>query len=296
MLNPPSEPSDTNPVSTGLEPPQLPPTQPPVQPPPPQPRSEPGDFSGEDNTATPRPWWGLGDIFLAAVVILVFSTVVALPFVIYEELQRTDSPSDGLTGSPSLPALGIITGLFAQQLAMGVWPIWVAKWKGFGANHDFGFSFRPVDVVLGLSSGVALLILSAVVGAVTSALVGLENPDEASNTALLTDNRDSPLLYLVIFAVVIGAPLSEELFFRGLLLRSVEKRWNVHAGVVVSTIAFTAVHFTGASLVATTVLFASVATLGIGLALLSVTTNRLGAPIVAHATINGVAVLVGLLT
>ena len=43
--------------------------------------------------------------------------------------------------------------------------------------------------------------------------------------------------------VVVGAPIIEELFFRGLLMRSIQARWNDSLALVASSLFFALVHF-----------------------------------------------------
>ncbi len=91
--------------------------------------------------------------------------------------------------------------------------------------------------------------------------------------------------------VVIGAPFSEELLFRGLVLRSVQKRWGTVAGVIGSLVLFVPVHLADGGVFSDgqIVLWLSIATLGTALAIAAVVTERLAAPIIAHVIINGLA-------
>jgi membrane protease YdiL (CAAX protease family) len=134
------------------------------------------------------------------------------------------------------------------------------------------------------------LFVAGIAATVTSALVGLEDESLAENTQILTDFEDSPWLYALLFIVVVGAPFSEEILFRGLIMRSIQKRWGVVAGVIGSLLIFVPIHiadgglFTGGQLV----LWASIASLGAVLSIAAVKTERLAAPIIAHMIINGI--------
>ena len=88
---------------------------------------------------------------------------------------------------------------------------------------------------------------------------------------------------LVLFLAV-GAPLVEELFFRGLLFRALLGRTPVPVAVVVSALLFALAHFEA-------VQFAGLAVFGMVLALLAWRTGRLTPGIGAHAAFNAVAVL-----
>lgn len=80
-----------------------------------------------------------------------------------------------------------------------------------------------------------------------------------------------------------GAPLVEELFFRGLLLRALLGRTPVPVAVVISALLFGLAHFEA-------VQFAGLAAFGVILALLAWRTGRLMPGIGAHAAFNMAAV------
>ena len=84
--------------------------------------------------------------------------------------------------------------------------------------------------------------------------------------------------------LAVGAPLVEELFFRGLLLRSLARRFGPVVATLGSAVAFGLAHFELLQLAAL-ILF------GLVLALLAERTGRLGPGIVAHATFNAATVL-----
>ena len=92
--------------------------------------------------------------------------------------------------------------------------------------------------------------------------------------------------------VCIGAPVAEEIFFRGLILRTVAKRWGTTVGVVISTVLFTVIHFVGAGLTDTLILFAAIGTVGALLGVVAVFFDRLGPAIVIHMVFNSIAFLV----
>ena len=125
-----------------------------------------------------------------------------------------------------------------------------------------------------------------------STAVGLDpGADESSNTKIITDAADSAALWVVLVGAVVLAPIVEELFFRGLCLRAIEKRFGTTAAVFGSTFLFTLPHFANPSLAGTAVLFSLIGTVGLLLALLVVKTGRLGPAVIAHALFNSVGVI-----
>lgn len=238
-----------------------------------------------------RPWWGMGDALLVLplmVVVIMVSIVVVVVLAVVEGLGI-----DAI-GDPDIaviaPSMLVIPTLI-QQAAWTAWPFVVSKWKGLGPASDWGWAFKPVDLGIGLGTAMIAMFAAGLGATVTSALVDLEDDSLAENTQIINDLEGSPWLYGLLFAVVIGAPVSEELLFRGLILRSVQKRWGPVAGVIGSLLVFVPIHFADGGIFSAgqLVLWVSIAALGAVLAVTAVMTKRLAAPIIAHMIINAVA-------
>ncbi|MDQ2754209.1 MAG: CPBP family intramembrane metalloprotease [Actinomycetota bacterium] len=105
-----------------------------------------------------------------------------------------------------------------------------------------------------------------------------------------TAGAHGALTVVVLFAfLAIGAPVVEELFFRGLLLRALlgkshGRRWGPAAAIVVSGLLFALAHFEALQ-------FGGLAAFGVVLGILSWRTGRLGPGIAAHAAFNAAAVV-----
>ncbi len=240
----------------------------------------------------------MGDVALGGLFVLVISTLAGIAAVLVA-LFTTDAvdPSVGpdrqmgaLVAAPAVIAISLL----GQQLAQGAWPWIVARWKGRSLARDFGVRFRWSDLWIGPLCGLGLLIAASVVGALLTRVVGLENAEEASNTDIITAGGASAWSLVVYACVVLGAPISEEMFFRGLVLRAVRKRAGNVMGVAASTLLFTVVHVQSTSAAGLTVLLGSIAAVGLILGVMAVRFDRLGPSILAHATLNGVAVLAAL--
>lgn len=93
-----------------------------------------------------------------------------------------------------------------------------------------------------------------------------------------------PAVVLLIIFLAVGAPLIEELFFRGLLLRALLGRMPVPAAIVISSVLFALAHFEAVQL-------AGLAAFGVVLAYMAWRTGRLGLSIGAHMAFNAAAVL-----
>jgi uncharacterized protein len=223
----------------------------------------------------------LAVLLFNAVYVAVFSAVLishnpGLTGVALNEelLQAMSTTGPGLVGGLAALWLGLLTGVFlAGRATAGGWRTLVG----------WGFDWRR-DIPLGLAVAGAVQGLSVLVGLLAEQL-NLTGGEDLGNTGSVT-SVTGPWLPVVVICAVIGAPLVEELFFRGLLLPVVAKRWGATAGVIISSLAFGAMHVqtTAASSVYTVTLTALI---GAVLAIIRLRTGRLGPAIVAHVMING---------
>jgi hypothetical protein len=95
---------------------------------------------------------------------------------------------------------------------------------------------------------------------------------------LMGESSVSVRVAIVLFALV-GAPVAEEFFFRGFVYPALKQRWGAGWGVLLSSVAFAAMH----QHVPT---FAPLCVLGVGLALAYEWTGSLLAPVAMHVTFN----------
>jgi hypothetical protein len=173
-------------------------------------------------------------------------------------------------------------------------PVLTSRRKGTGSlAHDFGLAFRSRDVPIGLAGGFVAIVF----GAVVAGLLLTGAPDAGSTVSTyagVTGFGEVLLLHVVAGGLV---PVSEELFFRGMLLRSLLRRNGPWLSVTASAALFGLLHIAGSgelgavetARLATTVVFGLVfGGLAVG------TDRRLGAPIIAHVAVNQAALLVAL--
>lgn len=164
-------------------------------------------------------------------------------------------------------------------------PIVVAKVKGRGLVADFRLRITSMDLPLGVAVGLASqFLLVPLLSLPMLRLLNKTTEDLNAVAKSLTDRATDPLgVVLVILVVAIAAPIIEELFFRGLVMRSIEKRLGPAWAIVLSGLVFGATHFELLQLPA-------LAGFGMVLGYLAWRTDRLGPSIVAHMAFNGVAV------
>lgn len=151
-------------------------------------------------------------------------------------------------------------------------------------RRDYGFVIAPADVGWGLLMSLAARFAGAI--AVIPFLFGPER-FLGDNQGVFGEVTDSMATFVVFGIIaVVGAPIVEELFFRGLVLRSLE-RWVGTAGAVVSSsVLFGLAHPQDLTPEGLVLVMVSLAALGALLAILVVKTGRLAPAIVAHSVFN----------
>lgn len=243
----------------------------------PHPAPAAGEPAVPPDGATVR--WGMGDAVLGLVLTIVVPTVVAVVVLVATDRDDLDDIPLWATALLQVP-------LWAGLLGA---PLWASYLKGRRSlADDFGLRMQPMDVPLGLAAGfvgqiVLLLLLSLVYH-----LLGVDLDRVGETAEELTEGAtDAVGVVLLVLIVGLAAPVFEELFYRGLWLRAIERRAGAVAAVIGSSVLFGLVHFEPYDLPAL-IGFGAIA------AVLTVRTGRLGPAIWAHVAFNITAV-VGLL-
>jgi uncharacterized protein len=214
--------------------------------------------------------WGLGDV-----------AVGLIPFAISAlSLFAATDDDDSATTLGTLVA----GSLFLWIFLVGV-PVVATRLKGNGPVRDLGFRLVPSDI--------AYVLLGVFLQAVVVWLIYwpilklLDRPEDdvSSEAQELIDSASGGGIAILILFVCVGAPIAEELFFRGLLLRAFEKRYTLPIAVVASTVLFALTHFQGIQFPAL-LLFGAVASV------LAARTGRLGPSIFCHIGFNAWTVAV----
>ena len=165
--------------------------------------------------------------------------------------------------------------------------LYAGRLRGHGVLHDFKLRFDlRVDVALGIVVGLASqFLLVPLISYPWISILGKTSHDLEKVARNLTDKAHDPLgITLLVLILVIGAPIVEELFFRGLLLRSIEDRFGTGWAIAGSAVVFGASHFELLQLPA-------LIAFGAVLAWLAVRYDRLGPSILTHMTFNAATVV-----
>lgn len=186
---------------------------------------------------------------------------------------------------------------FALVTAAGLWvgflllPLLWARRHG-GPKRHLGFSARWIDIPLGLAVGLATVVVTAVVS--SAALSGDEQDALESKARQVIDRAHGPVgIVLLFLALCVATPVAEEVFFRGLLFRSLHRAAGLVVALLLGGLIFGVVHYDGESVSGMVVLvqLGVLGLFGLALCVLAHRTGRLGAAIVAHAAFNAVTVV-----
>lgn len=144
-------------------------------------------------------------------------------------------------------------------------------------RDDFAFTFRPVDLAIGLAAGAVtqLAIIPLLYWPIKQFIdLDLERPARST-----LDPAHGAALVLLVAMIGLGAPIVEELFFRGLLYGAIEQRTGIVNSVVISSLIFAATHFQVAQ-------FPGLFAAGAVFAGVRAWSRRLGPAIITHAMFN----------
>jgi membrane protease YdiL (CAAX protease family) len=214
-----------------------------------------------------------------AVVGLVGSQIV-LAVILAATGRTTDQIDDLPLSLVAVSQAGLWLGL------LGV-PLLVTRLKGSGLVADLGLRIEARDLWVGGSIGAVLqLVVLPLLYWPLLHLLGQGSSDLEKPARELTDRADGAIgVVLLVLIVGIGAPVVEEIFYRGLFQRALRKRGlSAVPSIVIVALVFGLSHFELLQLPAL-VLFGACA------GWLAHRHGRLGPSIAAHVAFNMVTVI-----
>jgi len=227
------------------------------------------------SSTRPSVRWGLGDVvwiwFAGLLVGAVAGTIAA-----GLRGRSTGLDPDGLD---------LAIGLFAQNGAILAGLAVLSRTRGLGSmRRDFGLIVRVRDwpwMVAGVfiqfvAFGMVLLLEQ----------IAPDLPEQQA--AETVQHSQGPEIVLVVLGVALLAPLVEELLFRGLLLRSLLRRFSPVVSVLVSSVVFAGVHLLDPS---TASLMAPLLLLAVVSGIRAVRTGDLSQSILLHVGFNLVSAI-----
>lgn len=136
--------------------------------------------------------------------------------------------------------MGLILSMIFPWLALAGWPVVASVIKGNGPRVDYGLIFTKQHVRLGVLGGLASFVVAAIIGQITIKILG----PITSAAGDLAGVQVGFVRVLFVLFIVIGAPIVEELAFRGLLFSALCKTGvQPILSVVISAAAFAIFHF-----------------------------------------------------
>lgn len=197
--------------------------------------------------------------------------------------QAASQTATGVPLDIAVPPPLWLTALLQLPLwiCIGAVPVWFAVKKGKGVVAELGLRMKAVDVPIGLAIGVACqLIMVPALYWLIFKVIGTK--DVSAEARQLTDRATDPLSVLLVFVVVaIGAPLAEEIYFRGFAQRIFARRISPVWAIVASAAFFAASHVQPLQ-------FPALFVFGLVLGFLAWKSGRLGPAIWAHVGFNAV--------
>ena len=187
---------------------------------------------------------------------------------------------------------GLATFVFYALLFSGMAGscIFVSRALGTGSIvRDFGWRIRTIDIAWGF----VLLIASFIARIVFVLIVGADTSTSDDLRDALHENHDVLAVFLV--AALVGAPLFEELVFRGVIQRGLTKVAGKYVAIVAQGLLFGFYHVVGAFDLVSVYYVGSLSIFGIILGVAADRTGRLGPGMLTHFLSNALAmaVLVG---
>lgn len=225
------------------------------------------------------PRWGAVDLVVAFVVAQLASALGFVLFAAAQGIPSDELDTDALTiGEVALLQIPLWLGL------LGV-PLIATRLRGNGPRRDLGLWATLKDVPIGLAIGVACQLI--LVPLVTLPIFIFTDADQDALEAPareLTERAQGPGVLILVLVVVVAAPLAEEVFFRGMLQRTLARSLPIVPVVLITSVLFGISHFQALQLPA-------LVAFGIVLSVLAHRTGRLGPSIWAHVGFNATTVV-----
>jgi membrane protease YdiL (CAAX protease family) len=232
----------------------------------------------KEATAPPAP--GLQGIVVAFVGM---GIGVALSFLLAVVIGRMDDPPSYAT-ELLVSSLALWVGLIGAVVV-------VSRRRGTGSIvRDFGLRFRWSDLGFGFAG--------AIVGRIVAGLSILPLPlidrdfGEDNERTVFEEAATTGWSWVALIVIAcVGAPIVEELFFRGLVQNRLVHRFGLGVGLPVASVLFGAAHLIGWIGIPTVIQAWAVSFGGLVLGVTYHYSKRLGPAMIAHSLFNAVALL-----
>lgn len=147
-----------------------------------------------------------------------------------------------IIGAVLLLTVGTGPALVIGELIILIVPLSYLLMKRINIKNYIGISLKPKFFLLGLALGVALLFLNIIVSGALTAIFGVSQAVEDSNSLLASLSASTPGLIAVVASLAL-AGVCEEFAFRGFLQNALARRYSFVPAVIVSSAVFGLFHF-----------------------------------------------------
>jgi membrane protease YdiL (CAAX protease family) len=156
----------------------------------------------------------LGDAAIGVVASILLSTLAVGLIIGIGDYASTDDLPLWLQTAAEIPLWAGLLGAIALACS-----------KGARLRDDLRLLVRWTDVPLGLACGFVGQIAIVIIVLPLYKLLGIDTDEVGQTAEKLADRAvHAPDVALLLVLVVVGAPVVEELFYRGLVLRAAERR------------------------------------------------------------------------
>ena len=212
------------------------------------------------------------------IAVIGFGVAVGLSLLILWLLSRAGNPG-GVAARLGLSEIGLWVGMIGAVVV-------ASKRNGTGKlSVDFGWTVRKVDIGIGVLGAIAARSMAYLA---SIPLLPVYEQLQRQPQVGLSPSRITGATGVVFGLVVcVGAPIVEELFFRGLIQTRLVGLLGAGWGIAVTSVLFGAAHLIGWQNVASLLAAAIIAASGSVLGFLRYRTGRLGTSTIAHSVFNG---------
>jgi membrane protease YdiL (CAAX protease family) len=207
------------------------------------------------------------------------SAIVGLPFVDPDHPNRPGT---------------LIVLVCVQNFVIIGWLAMVARRKGTGSlRSDFGLQLRrPAAAWLSdlpfFFIGIGLQLVALLPLGLLQEIYGHTEKQDVVKSA---DHATSWQIPVLALAIVLLAPITEELLFRGTLLRSLLRKFDPTIAVFVTALVFGLVHALGDPSIGTVIALPAIVLLGVISGYQAASTGNLSRSILLHVGFNALTVL-----
>jgi membrane protease YdiL (CAAX protease family) len=167
-----------------------------------------------------------GDISPTAAILIFATTFVLALFVL----------------SAVYDLFGSYVELLIQEPLLTVLPLGYMFYKKVDIKKYVGFEVKPRTILLGVALGALVFTFDVFVSTAITSVLGPSQTVEEVNTQYL-DMSSSPSGLLVLIITFSLAGVCEEFTFRGFLQTAVNSRYSFLTAVLISSFAFSLIHF-----------------------------------------------------